>query len=249
MTGTVAGTVIRLVSIVSVVAAITVCSVAYLVAGSANADDGAAVNRTAGSTVPASPDVKPHLPAGKTATVKSTPSVPAKPLWVELSPAQQHALTPLSAEWDGLDASHKKKWLTIGNKFSSLKPDQQLRVQNRMRDWAKLTPAQRRVARESYSRAKKLDSHEKSTKWQQYQQLPEDQRQKLAEDAAAKKRVANLPPASQSKGKLTSPPKNSSKTSAEQFAVQPTSNKSVPSSSHPQEVRSALPPSPQPAVK
>ncbi|MDB5762616.1 MAG: hypothetical protein JWQ21_1611 [Herminiimonas sp.] len=142
---------------------------------------------------------------------KSAPSQLAKPLWAELTPAQQQALAPLAVEWDKLDAQHKKKWLTIGNRYGSLKPDQQIRLQNRMRDWTKLTPEQRRVARESYSRAKKLNPVQKSAEWQQYQQLPEEQKKKLAAEAAAKKPVANLPPAYQSKAKVTPPPKSALK--------------------------------------
>ena len=82
-----------------------------------------------------------------------------------------------------------------------------MRMQDRMRDWVKLTPEQRRVARESYARTKKLDPDQKAAEWQQYQQLSEEQKKKLADDAAKKKSITNLPPASQTKGKLVPPPK------------------------------------------
>jgi hypothetical protein len=144
--------------------------------------------------------------AGKTVT-KPSPALSAKPLWMELTPLQKQALAPLATEWDKLDSAHKKKWLAISSKYASLKPDQQLRLQDRMRDWTKLTPEQRRVARESYARTKKLNPRQKSAEWQHYQQLPEEQKKKLAHEAAAKKRVANLPPPSQGKGKMTPPPK------------------------------------------
>lgn len=143
-------------------------------------------------------------PSAKPAT---TPTI-SRPRWVDLTPAQQQALQPLAAEWDRIDAPRKKKWLEIGDKFAMLKPEQQARLQERMREWAKLTPEQRRVARESYSRANKLDPREKSAEWQHYQQLPEEQKKKLAEEAAKKKRVANLPPASQQKPKVNPPPKS-----------------------------------------
>jgi hypothetical protein len=140
-------------------------------------------------------------------SIQNAPQRPEKPLWKDLSPAQQQALAPLSGEWDALEAGQKKKWLKIGNKYASLKPDQQVRLQDRMRDWVKLTPGERRVARESYSHTKKLDPDQKAAEWQQYQQLSEDQKKKLLDDAKTKKRITNLPPASQTKGKLTSPPK------------------------------------------
>jgi hypothetical protein len=128
-------------------------------------------------------------------------------LWSELTPLQQQALAPLAGEWDQLDAFRKGKWLAIGNKYHSMKPDEQNRVQERMREWIKLTPEQRKMARESFARAKKLDSTQKNEQWQQYQQLPEEQKKKLAEDATAKKKVATLPSAaSQAKNEKPVPP-------------------------------------------
>ncbi len=123
----------------------------------------------------------------------------AKPLWKELSRPQQTALDPLQAEWDTMEGLRKQKWLEIANRFASMKPDEQLRVHERMRAWLKLTPEERRVARENYTLSKKLDKGQKSAKWEQYQQLPEEEKRKLAADAAVKKGVTNLPPKSQSK--------------------------------------------------
>ncbi|MGZ5779631.1 MAG: DUF3106 domain-containing protein, partial [Burkholderiaceae bacterium] len=104
----------------------------------------------------------------------------AKPLWSDLTPAQQQALAPLSSDWDKIDTLRKQKWLVLANKFPSMKPEEQQRVQDRMREWAKLTPEQRRAARESYARAKKLNADQKSEKWQQYQNLPDEEKKKLA---------------------------------------------------------------------
>lgn len=127
----------------------------------------------------------------------------AKPLWSELSPAQQTALAPLASEWNQLDAFRKSKWLTISNKFATMKPDEQQRIQERMRDWVASTPEQRRIARESYSRTKKLKPDQKSAHWEKYQQLPEDRKKKLAEGATAKKPVATLPrPTTQAKSTI-----------------------------------------------
>jgi hypothetical protein len=80
-------------------------------------------------------------------------------------------------------------------------------MQERMRDWVTLTPDQRRVARESYARAEKLGPDQKSAKWQEYQQLSEEQKNRLAEEALAKKRVTNLPTPTQDKGKIVPPSK------------------------------------------
>lgn len=121
------------------------------------------------------------------------------PRWTELSISQQYALSPLAAEWDKMDALRKKKWLEVGNKFVSMTLEEQQRVQERMREWLKLTPEQRRLARENYTRTKKIDPNQKSAQWEQYQQLPEEQKKKLAADMAAKKQIANLPSSTQPK--------------------------------------------------
>jgi len=89
-----------------------------------------------------------------------------------------------------------------------MKPDEQQRVHERMREWIKLTPEQRRVVRENYARSKKIEPGKKSAQWEQYQQLPEDQKKKLAADAATRRRLlANLPSESQDKAKGIPPNK------------------------------------------
>jgi hypothetical protein len=136
------------------------------------------------------------------------PAAYARPLWTELNPAQQQALEPLAADWDKLDGGRKKKWIELTKRYASLTPEQQTRMQERMRVWLKLTPEQRRVARESYSRAKKLEPDQKSAQWQEYQQLSDEQKKKLAEEAVVRKRVTNLPPAARDKSKLVPPSKS-----------------------------------------
>jgi hypothetical protein len=166
---------------------------------------GVSMIAVAASATGAQPATKPS--AAAPAASATVPQPMAKPLWAELTPVQQQALAPLASEWDNLDAFRKNKWLAIGNKYASMKPDEQQRVQERMRDWVKLTPEQRRMARQSYARAKKLDPDQKSAKWEQYQQLPEEEKKKLAADAASKKNVATLPPpAAQGTQSKTIPP-------------------------------------------
>lgn len=141
--------------------------------------------------------------ARQAAPAAAPPAPPAasltKPFWKELSRPQQIALEPLAAEWDQMEALRKQKWLEIANRYSSMKPDEQLRVQERMRSWIKMTPEERRLVRENYTLSQKLDKTQKSAKWEQYQQLPEEEKRKLAADAAVKKGVTNLPPKSQPK--------------------------------------------------
>jgi hypothetical protein len=181
---------------------------------------------TAASSAPpdASAAAQPSPPAqpARAASPAAPPrpakqQAPSKPLWAQLTPPQQQALAPLAGEWDSLDAQRKSKWLAIGNKFSSMKPDEQQRMQARMQDWVQLTPEQRRIARESYARAKTLNPNQKSEQWQRYQELPEEQKKKLAAAAASKKQhIVTLPPASQSKSNVIQPIKSTPKPVIEQ---------------------------------
>ncbi len=133
-------------------------------------------------------------------TATAQQAAPAiKPLWKELSQPQRVALDPLAGEWDRMELARKQKWLDIANRYSSMKPDEQQRVQERMREWMKLTPEERRVVRENYTLSKKIDKSKKSAQWEQYQALPEEEKKKLAADAATKKQVTNLPPKTQPK--------------------------------------------------
>lgn len=122
-----------------------------------------------------------------------------KPLWKELTRPQQVALEPLASQWDAMDGERKQKWLEIGNRYSAMKPEEQQRMHQRMRDWLKLSPEERRLARENYTLAKQLGKSATSAQWEQYQQLPEEEKRKLAAEAAAKKQVTNLPPKTQPK--------------------------------------------------
>ena len=153
---------------------------------------------------PAQPAASSPAQPGAVVAAKPAAGAPAKPAsnkvqWKELSPPQQVALDPLKAEWDHMEGVRKQKWLEIANRYSSMKPDEQQRVQERMRDWLKLTPEERRVARENYTLSKKIGKDQKSAQWEQYQQLPEEEKRKLAADAAKKKQVTNLPPKTQPK--------------------------------------------------
>ena len=120
----------------------------------------------------------------------AAPAKSARPLWSELSPKQQAVLAPLAADWDQLDTTRRKKWVTIANRYPKMKADEQQRLQSRMQAWAKLTPAQRRVARENYQTLRQLPRPERGEvkqKWQQYQQSSQSpaSRSDAATEAAA----------------------------------------------------------------
>ena len=64
-----------------------------------------------------------------------------QPAWSQLTTQQKIILAPLANEWEGMENVRKKKWLGIADRYPSMKPDEQLRTQERMREWARLTPA------------------------------------------------------------------------------------------------------------
>ena len=156
-----------------------------------------------------------QAPAGATAeAAQPGPKPPPKPkpldkpLWASLTASQKIALAPIADEWDQADGVRKQKWLEIANRFASMKPDEQARVHARMRDLFKMSPEERRVVRENYTRAKKIDPTQKSEEWEKYQQLPEEKKKQLADETASartKKQVANLPSASQSTVETVAP--------------------------------------------
>jgi Skp family chaperone for outer membrane proteins len=93
-----------------------------------------------------------------------------KPAWTELTAPQQQVLAPLQAEWEQLDTPRRKKWVDIANRYPTMKQAEQQRLQKRMQEWAQLTPAERRAAREQYRTLKKIPLKERKEKWQEYQQ-------------------------------------------------------------------------------
>jgi hypothetical protein len=79
-----------------------------------------------------------------------------------------------------MNEPHKRKWLAVSQNFGQLSADEQLTVQGRMREWAALSPQQRTAARLNYADAKQLLQEDKKAKWEAYQALPAEAKQKLA---------------------------------------------------------------------
>ena len=112
------------------------------------------------------------------------------PKWSELSAEQQRILAPLQASWEEMDFARKKKWLGIAARYPSMKPEEQARMQQRMRDWAALTPKQRSQARKQYKNLKAAPPEKKQAireKWEQYEELPEEEKARLSKKAAKPK--------------------------------------------------------------
>jgi hypothetical protein len=112
--------------------------------------------------------------------VKPATSLPGRPLWMDLAESQQQALAPLAQLWPTMTEPHKRKWLAVSQNFGQLTADEQATVQGRMREWAALSPQQRAAARLNYADAKQLLQEDKKAKWEAYQALSPEAKQKLA---------------------------------------------------------------------
>lgn len=124
----------------------------------------------------------------------TTAATPSGPSWASLSPAQRQALAPLERDWPGIDEARKAKWLELAPRFHKMPPDEQRRVQERMAEWARMSPAERGRARLNFQESKQFSPQEKQERWQAYQALPAEQRKALANppkaDAPAAKPAA-----------------------------------------------------------
>ena len=119
--------------------------------------------------------------------------------WARLTDAERVALAPFAAEWDTFSDERKRKWIKIASRYSKLTPEQQKGLHERMTQWVRLTPDQRRVARENYQVSKELSREAREKAWKAYQQLPPEQKERLA--ATERKRrptVVSAPPSGKS---------------------------------------------------
>jgi len=133
-------------------------------------------------------------PAGSTIKTDKRPSVAAsrsnqstKPLWSELSIAEQTALRPLAAKWDTMNVGQKRKWQSIALDFAKRPTAQQSQIHARMTEWAALSPQQRATARQNFAANRELTDgltpEQRQVQWQAYQQLSPEEKRKLAESA------------------------------------------------------------------
>lgn len=105
------------------------------------------------------------------------------PTWSSLTAIQRRQLEPLYAEWAGIDASRKQKWLDVAARMPNMSQDEQARVRIRMAEWARMSPAERGRARLQFQEARQLAPGDRQERWESYQSLPADQRQAFARKA------------------------------------------------------------------
>ena len=109
------------------------------------------------------------------------PMAEAGPRWSDLKPEQREILQPLHTLWPTLEENRKLKWLAIAKNFPTLSPQAQQIAQDRMREWAAMTPAQRYQARLHFAQSQQLSTDEKVAKWEAYQSLNNEEKNKLSQ--------------------------------------------------------------------
>lgn len=100
--------------------------------------------------------------------------------WHKLSATQQRILAPLKDDWPSIEAARKSKWIEIAARFQSMPVEQQQRIQERMAEWARLSPAERATARIQFQDSRQIRSDDRQASWSAYLALPEDQKRALA---------------------------------------------------------------------
>lgn len=128
---------------------------------------------------------------------------PPQPAWQQLSTQQKNALAPLARDWDKMENLRKRKWLGIADRFPAMSAGEQARVQERMREWASLTPEQRSRVRESYKDFSQLTDAQKRVvreKWEAYSNLPPEEKQRVRENNKSSRLLplTSTPPAMKS---------------------------------------------------
>ncbi|MCL1962285.1 MAG: DUF3106 domain-containing protein, partial [Desulfovibrionaceae bacterium] len=116
-------------------------------------------------------------------TVQRAATPPAGSVgWSTLTAEQRNALNPLAGLWPTLQPDHQRKWMALAHNFNRMSPGEQSTLQGRMAEWAKLSAAQRTQARLNFGEARRLPADEKRAKWEEYQALPANERERLAKD-------------------------------------------------------------------
>lgn len=142
-------------------------------------------------------------PAQTVPTARATPAAEAGQPWAALTVSQQQALAPLKAEWSSIDALRKQKWLDVAARMPGMPAADRDRIQQRMTEWVRMSPAERGRARVQFQEARRLPAEQRQERWQAYQALPSDQRQALM--ATASQNAAKKPTATDKAGRPATP--------------------------------------------
>lgn len=120
---------------------------------------------------------------GGLARAADAPPVDRAPTWRSLTPQQQQVLAPLQRDWSTIDADRKQKWIEVARRFPALPSAEQQRIQDRMAEWARMTPTERGRARLQFQQTRQIPAEDRQARWEAYKALPDEERQELARRA------------------------------------------------------------------
>ncbi len=142
------------------------------------------------------------------------------PDWATLTTTQKLALYPLAERWALISETQKRRWLALATSFSSLPPEEQSKLHERMTEWASLSAQQRNQARLNFAFTNRLAPDDKRAQWDAYQALSDEEKHALAALAATSprgaatalypvspKKLAQVPAATQSNPQRPNAPK------------------------------------------
>ena len=145
----------------------------------------------------------------------STPLVTlVEPLWGDLNAAQRSVLEPFGAQWNTWPAQEKRVWVSLADKFPQYSPAQQIRAKQRIKDWAALSPEQRRLARQNYRLANQLAKPELDDQKKRYEGMTHEQRTVLRENGSTSNTAAKHAGARTGLAKEAAQPFNGTQTAA-----------------------------------
>lgn len=128
------------------------------------------------------------------AMVGLEPIVDTGPMWSSLTARQRAILAPLEEDWPNITAYQKDKWVELAARYPSLSKTEQARIQERMADWSRMSAAERGQARLNFQNATQQSvASDRQARWEAYQALSPEERQRLADRAARNKAPAQRP--------------------------------------------------------
>jgi hypothetical protein len=133
------------------------------------------------------------------------------PAWSDLTPAQQSALSPLRKDWPQIDGARKQKWLEIAARFPSMPAEERQRIQDRMNEWARMTPDERGRARLQFQEARQISPQQRQERWDAYMALPVEERRALAASARTVPKAGGDTAARKADGSGNKPPQAATK--------------------------------------
>ncbi len=141
-----------------------------------------------------------------------------QPNWSKLTAEQKSILAPLHSEWNGMEPFRRKKWLGVAARYPGMEEEEQASIQRNMKEWAKLAPNERKIARDKFKNLQKFAAEDRQAvkqKWEEYNALPQEMRDRLKKDAAQRrppKTPAQPPAKSLDMAKATPTPKAAKRT-------------------------------------